>query len=137
MKISEDYLRCVGVKRGKFYFFAVRARLELEGVVGVMRWLNGSICPCSPSPPCHMLPCPLPSQDVSIGSFVQPQLSRHMKPLCLLAVNRKHLLNTLVLHPPCPIVHTALNFDSFPLIPTLLSAVEMFKSMRDCDIRSM
>ena len=81
--------------------------------------------PSAPPPPSpsHMLPCPLLGQDVSIGSFVQPQLSRHMKPLCLLAMNRKHLLNTLVLHPPYPIVHTALHSDSFPLIPTLLSAV--------------
>ena len=44
---------------------------------------------------------------------------------------QKHLLNTLVLHPPYPIVHTALHSDSFPLIPLccLLSAVYMFKPM--------
>ena len=69
MKISEDYLRCVGVKRGKFYFFAVWARPELEGVVGVMRWLNGSICPCPPPSPLPNAPLP-PAQPGCLHWFI-------------------------------------------------------------------
>ena len=112
MKISEDYLRCVGRgKTGKILLLCSMGAAEAGGCCGgneVAKWVH---LPLLPPPPCHMLLCPLLSQDVSIGSFVQPQLSRHMRPLCLLAMNRKHLLNTLVLHPPCPIVHTALHSD--------------------------